>query len=142
MIRSMQEFMASVWDFGFIEEKLPGKLRFSDIDGMIEKNGRFFVIETKRPGVKIPMGQFLLYRRLIETGLFTVLSVWGFPGEPISAVLFWDGGGFFVQTPVFFSSAEQGREEIAATVKHWLCRVMGEEPDEKTLQYSFLPTPR
>ncbi len=53
-----------------------------DLDGLIERRGRFLVIETKLPGVPIPVGQEITLKALMNTGWMTVLVIWGHPGRP------------------------------------------------------------
>ena len=54
----------------------------TDIDGLVERKGKFLFIETKRNGVAIPTGQEIMYNGLINTGAFTVLVIWGDNGDP------------------------------------------------------------
>ena len=81
MINDPVKFMEGVWNWDFIS--LPGKLKPSDIDGLIERNGKFLVIETKHPNSKqIPKGQFITLKRLHDTGLFTIVIAYGENSNP------------------------------------------------------------
>lgn len=53
------------------------KIKPMDIDGIVERHGRFLVFETKNPGVVIPKGQRITLRALVNTGVFTVMVIWG-----------------------------------------------------------------
>ena len=44
------------------------RIRPTDVDGMVEINGRFLFLEEKGAGVPIPAGQGLAYRRLANLG--------------------------------------------------------------------------
>ena len=50
----------------------------SDIDGVLERNGQFLILEWKHHTVtKIPLGQDLMYRRLSQLPDFKVLYLFG-----------------------------------------------------------------
>lgn len=80
-IRNWEAYKANLWDWNFLEEKLPGSCAVSDIDGIIERNGRFLVIETKGPEVAVPMGQSIMFSAIARLPEFTVWVVWGTPGK-------------------------------------------------------------
>jgi hypothetical protein len=52
------------------------KIRISDVDGIVERNGDFLVLDVKRPGTPLNTGQRYLYTRLAELQTFTVLIVY------------------------------------------------------------------
>jgi hypothetical protein len=79
-IRNPEKFLAGFWDWDDVSALLPGKMKVSDIDGFVEVNGSFLILETKTPGVPIPLGQKIAYERLQKTKLFTVLYLWGEKG--------------------------------------------------------------
>ena len=58
-------------------ECLPGKIAFSDVDGITEFNGRALVIEWKGNPTALPLGQCLMWKRLTKTGDITVLCIAG-----------------------------------------------------------------
>lgn len=80
-IRDPKVFAESFWDWTFLNECFKHNIRVSDIDGLVERNGWFLLIETKLPGVTIPTGQWKMYPHLASRG-FTILIVWGKPNEP------------------------------------------------------------
>jgi hypothetical protein len=77
MIKNKQHFVNSLWNWDFLSSTLPGKVRISDIDGILRNNGHFLVIETKFPGAEIPIGQTILFDQLVDTGFFTIFILWG-----------------------------------------------------------------
>ena len=87
-IRNMDTYIKNLWDFGFIERELPGKCAVSDLDGVIERNGQFLVIETKSPGAKVPMGQAIMFSALQKLDSFTVVVIYGKP-EHVEKMRVW-----------------------------------------------------
>lgn len=83
-INNPQAFVESLWDWGVLKGCF-GETRIepTDIDGFVERNGRFLILETKGPGVPVTMGQEITFRKLKQTGLFTTFVIWGEPGNPI-----------------------------------------------------------
>lgn len=55
----------------------PGKINFGDVDGIIEINGKALMLEWKTRRGPLPTGQAIMYRRITETGLISVLCVVG-----------------------------------------------------------------
>lgn len=58
---------------------LPGRISFTDVDGMVEINGRFLMLEAKVTGSRrtIPTGQEILYKRFTAAlGGSAVYVVW------------------------------------------------------------------
>ena len=82
-IRDPQDYKSTFWNWTpFNECFKPTNIRITDIDGMVERNGLFLVIETKRPNADIPQGQSIMFDHMVETGLFTILIVWGHTDQP------------------------------------------------------------
>lgn len=80
-INNKDAYFASLWDWGFLNGCFgTTKIKPSDMDGYVERNGRFIWIETKLPGVEIPEGQRITFSNLVKRG-DTVLVVWGKPNE-------------------------------------------------------------
>jgi hypothetical protein len=77
-LRSRDAYRDAAWDWSILDGCF-GHTRIApcDLDGLIERNGRFLVIEAK-PGTKpLDRGQEITLNALARTGLFTVLVVWG-----------------------------------------------------------------
>lgn len=53
------------------------RIRPSDIDGVVDRNGQFLVLESKRVGAEVRQGQHILFQSLAATGLFTILVFFG-----------------------------------------------------------------
>ena len=49
---------------GEFDECFPGKIGFTDVDGIVEVNGRFLWMEWKRNGTALPTGQRIMFERL------------------------------------------------------------------------------
>jgi hypothetical protein len=76
-INNPERFLAGVWDWKFLDKCFDGKIKVSDLDGIVERRGHFFVLETKKKGVLIPGGQRIMFERMAKTGLITVIVIWG-----------------------------------------------------------------
>lgn len=75
--------MNSIWDWGFLDGCFSNTgIKVSDLDGIVERNGRFLVFETKSPGADIPTGQAIMFESMVATGLFNVMLIWGKPSTP------------------------------------------------------------
>lgn len=73
------------WDFACFDSCFSGKIKMSDIDGIVEKNNRFFWFESKSPGVTMPLGQRIAFERLVMSGgigVHVVFVVWGERNAP------------------------------------------------------------
>lgn len=82
-LRNDYAYKNSLWDWTPLNECFQGtNIRVTDIDGLVERNGKFLVIETKKPGDEIPQGQFITFDALLNTGVFTIFVVWGSRGVP------------------------------------------------------------
>ena len=93
-IKNKDQYVANLWDWGFLDGCFGNtKIRVTDLDGLVERNGHFLFIEAKSSGVGVPRGQQILFDRLIESGRNTVLVVWGEPNRPEMARL-WGGTEF------------------------------------------------
>lgn len=83
-IRSIDHFVNAIWDWdilnGCFDEK--GFIKPTDVDGLVERNGMFLLLEAKSPGFPIKMGQFITQRALIRTGCFTIVNIWGDKNSP------------------------------------------------------------
>jgi hypothetical protein len=76
-IRSVASFMRSLPDWTEFNTCFePSRIRISDIDGIVERNGHFLVLDLKHPNATLNQGQSILYRQLAKKG-FTVVVVFG-----------------------------------------------------------------
>jgi hypothetical protein len=51
----------------------------TDVDGMIEQNKNFLIVEWKRHTGPLPTGQAIAYGRMVRTGPYTLLRLVGDP---------------------------------------------------------------
>ena len=124
-IRSMENCINSIWDWGFLSDCLPGKMLPSDIDGIIERNGRFFVIETKSEHVeRIPKGQYITLKRLQDTGLFTVIILYG-DKTPTAMDVWYPKDELFGTWGQVTGKKSCGEEELKTLIRWWFKRVNG-----------------
>ncbi len=81
-IRNKKAYMDALWDWGFLDRCF-GKTRIkvSDVDGAVERNGHVLFIEAKPPFKDISVGQAIMFSQFAQNG-FTVLVVWGPTNEP------------------------------------------------------------
>ena len=115
-------YVASQWDWACLDGCF-GRTRIkpTDIDGFVERNGRFLVLETKLPGVPIPEGQRITIKRLAETGRFVIYVVWGRPGVPEKILAYRDDKEVTIEPATmqalrhlvrcWFAWAERGRRD-------------------------------
>ena len=76
-------FCAGLWDWSILDGCFGDtKIKPTDLEGFVERSGNFLVLETKAPGTQLKAGQMITFRRLINTGFFTVIIVWGETNEP------------------------------------------------------------
>ena len=67
-------------DLTLLDECFPGRIAMTDVDGLVEINGRFLFLEWKRQG-EVPAGQRIMFERLTRHPEFTVLVILGDPAS-------------------------------------------------------------
>ncbi len=88
-INNPDEFVNSLWNWACLDGCFGStNIKVSDVDGEVERNSRFLRIETKGDNVPIPLGQQIMFQSLLNTGLWTIVVVWGRPQEPHKINLF------------------------------------------------------
>jgi len=65
-------------DLTVLDECFPGRIAMTDVNGLVEINGRFLLIEWKRRG-DVPIGQRIMFERLTRHPEFTILVILGDP---------------------------------------------------------------
>lgn len=63
--------------FEVFSDCFPGRINFSDVDGIVEINGKALMLEWKMYFGNIPKGQEIMYKRLSAHGFITVLCIVG-----------------------------------------------------------------
>lgn len=72
----------------------PRRIKMGDVDGLVEINGLFLLLEWKRPGQDVPQGQRIAYEHFSRlTRGCVVFCVRGHADtmEVVDYCLFWDG---------------------------------------------------
>lgn len=76
------------WDF--LKEAFGPVIMPMDMDAVVERNGRFFIFETKSSeNVSIPHGQLRSLRALVKTGFFTIMILYGKSADSITSYKLW-----------------------------------------------------
>lgn len=131
-INNPQAFVNGLWDWSILDGCFGDtKVKPTDIDGFIERNGYFLFIESKNIGVSVPQGQRILHKRLVDTGVFTVVILWGnaTTNTPTHTQIIWGGG----ITEIKSTNIDQFR----GVVSRWFAHVNG-KPVAKRIDVSFL----
>jgi hypothetical protein len=73
-----------LFDWDYLIPAFSGtKIRPMDVDGLVERNGRFILFETKEPESTIPRGQQITLRALHKLGCFTIFFIEGKKKEEV-----------------------------------------------------------
>ena len=66
-------------DYGFLQGVIPESPNFmpSNVDGILERNGQFLILEWKRPGEKVSEGQRIMLQALASKPSFMVVIIYG-----------------------------------------------------------------
>lgn len=109
-IHNMEAYTKNLWDWGFLDECFGAtRIRLTDIDGIVERNGHFLIIEAKSLGKEIPTGQKIMFDHLTKNPNWTVLIIWGdAPDEPTTCMV-WGKPKQYIAT----------REVIKTIVSQW-----------------------
>lgn len=97
-IVSLANYVRAVFPFDIFNDCFGGKIRLTDVDGEVERNGRFLRLEIKSPGKDIPIGQQILFRQLIDTGIYDIFVLWGNSGTQVKEITL-DGVSVLVIKP-------------------------------------------
>jgi hypothetical protein len=82
-INDPERYCAGLWDWAILDGCFgETKIKPTDVDGFVERKGKFLWLETKAPGAEVPYGQQLTFNALIKTGIFTVFIIWGTTNAP------------------------------------------------------------
>ncbi len=82
-----------VFEWDFLMPAFEGtKIMPMDFDGVVERNRRFLVFETKEGNKPIPDGQRLTLERAVETGPWTVIVLRAKRPEDVSGWECWYSG--------------------------------------------------
>jgi hypothetical protein len=83
-IHNADQYMAGVWDWAILDGCFgETKIKPTDIDGFVERNGKFLVLETKQPNVqRVPQGQELTFKALVKRAGAVVIVIFGEQNKP------------------------------------------------------------
>ncbi len=88
-INNPDKYLAGIWDWAILDGCFgETHIKPTDIDGMVERNGNFLFLETKAPGVPLPRGQEISFRRLAAQPDTVVMVVWGEQNQPVQLQVF------------------------------------------------------
>lgn len=119
-IRNREQFAKALWDWDFLNECWSGRIRPTDIDGAIERNGYFLFLEGKPKDGALTRGQEILFKILTREFLKSeVLILYGEPGMPIEYQIFYRGQAG--------PRKQCDRREIIAFCKAWFNAVDSQE---------------
>lgn len=94
-INNPDEYCSNLWDWKILRGCFENtSIEPTDIDGLVERHGKFLLIETKSPGVEVKTGQMIAFKNLLSTKAFTVAIVWGEANQPQKIVLMTRKGTF------------------------------------------------
>ena len=76
-------------------ECLPRTCQFTDVDGLVEINGKGLLLEWKHWPMRIPTGQRIAFERLTRGGLLSVICMAGDAATmEVTHMAFWFDGKF------------------------------------------------
>ena len=112
----MRSLLASHVDYGDFVGVISNSPKFtpSDLDGIAERNGKFFVMEWKRPKEKVSTGQRIMLQALAGKADFIVVIVIGDTDNGMKIEEF-----FLVQPHGSCIKIGTSKQEFIAYYKQW-----------------------
>lgn len=81
-INNPQSFVGQLWDWSVLNGCFGDtKIAPTDVDGLVEHNGHFLMLEAKNSGVTIPVGQAILHNAWLSYR-HSLIVIYGDPGKP------------------------------------------------------------
>jgi hypothetical protein len=78
-----KKYVDNLWDWACFRGCFgSSSMSPTDIDGVVERNGYYLVIEAKSPHAQVPGGQRILFKSWVRDGKTTVLIIYGEPQKP------------------------------------------------------------
>ena len=94
-IRNLEQFVNNIWNWDCLAGCFGSeKQKPTDVDGLIERRGNFLLLEAKSPGVELSQGQRILLDHLAKLPSFTIIVIWGRPGQPEKLRLIYQGEAY------------------------------------------------
>jgi hypothetical protein len=82
-INNPDQYMAGVWDWAILDGCFgETRIKPTDIDGCVERNGNLLILETKQPGAQIPKGQEITFQAFVRRAGAVVMVIWGEQNKP------------------------------------------------------------
>jgi len=78
-MKLMRNMFATHTDYSEFKGLIPTNLHLvpSNVDGILERNGQFLILEWKRPGEKVSDGQRIMLQALAAKPSFMVVIIYG-----------------------------------------------------------------
>jgi hypothetical protein len=87
-INNLDAFVGGLWDWSILDGCFGHtRIKPTDVDGLVERNGWFLFLEAKGPKVPLKQGQKILLERLAENPHVTVIVIWGDKNNPEQIML-------------------------------------------------------
>jgi hypothetical protein len=99
--------------FAALAEAFPGRINFTDIDGIVEIANQFLMLEWKSGPMDIPDGQRILYTRLSALGVTIVVVA----GDARMMTVDWLA---FFHKGVFYKWRRSTHAQLIALIKRWV----------------------
>jgi hypothetical protein len=109
-------------DWGFLDNSFSGKIRVSDIDGVVEANGHLLILEWKGNGVPATTGQEIMFKNITKINNIIVFLINGDAKNTIATHLkiYSDGGITF--------DKEISNEVLQSYCTKWELKVRSKKP--------------
>lgn len=78
-IDDRQKFAEYLWDWEFLNPAFPGKIQPMDVDGIVEMDGNFLILEGKAPYAGMSTGQEIALEAMSKNPNMDVLMIYGDP---------------------------------------------------------------
>ena len=83
-----EEYAKKLWDWTPLNNCFERKIRLTDIDGLVEANNHFLLLEGKTTNIDLPRGQKIALERLAKLPEFTVIVFEGNPPD-LETIISW-----------------------------------------------------
>lgn len=112
----------SMWDWAIFDGCFGDtRVKPTDVDGLVERNGHFLLIETKGDSVGgLNRGQHITYKQAANLGRVTVLVLYGHRNNPTRMTVIAPGGDVTVYKDCTL-------EDVRAFVRRWWAAANGIE---------------
>jgi hypothetical protein len=77
MAKLMRNMFATHTDYSEFKNLIPNNAVPSNVDGILERNGQFLILEWKRPNEKVSEGQRIMLQALAAKPSFMVVIIYG-----------------------------------------------------------------